>query len=222
MHESDIVAPMPAGGHPNAPASRHRTKPPRKRDALMQPGLLLSLAIAGLACSSTGCMPSGNTIPPEPALSFVQGKVTVQGKPLAQAVVTFLQVDEKGTLSVGETDEEGAYELTHMGRPGAAAADYKVVISYLVGTDGTVYGLGPRSGLAKPYGLFSAKELIVPEWSDFGKSTHRATVSGDSATLDFDIQEPLLPAPSAPPAAAEVATPALPDPAKSEIAAPKP
>lgn len=185
---------------------------------------LPALALGGLACLPCACMPEGDAIPPEPMLVPVQGKVTVQGKPLADAVVTFLQADEKGTLSVGGTNEEGIYELTHMGRPGAAAAEYKVVISYLVGTDGTVYGLGARSGLAKPYGMSTAKELLIPEWSDFGKATHRATVSGDSATLDFDIKEPLLPAPApeVAPAAEAPPAPTSPEPAKPDVPAPKP
>jgi hypothetical protein len=126
----------------------------------------------------------------------VHGKVTVQGKPLAHAVVTFLQVDEKGTLSVGETDEAGDYDLAHGFDAGTAAATYKVAISYLVGTDGTVYGLVPRSGLAKPYGMITAKELLPPEWSDLGRTTQRVTVPENGGTFNFDIPEPLLPPPS--------------------------
>jgi hypothetical protein len=119
----------------------------------------------------------------------------VQGKPLAHAVVTFLQADENGTLTVGETDENGEYELSYLGRPGTAAANYKVAISYLMGTDGTVYGLAPRSGLSKPYGLIMAKELLAPEWSDLGRTTQRATVTDKGGSFDFNVPDPLLPPP---------------------------
>jgi hypothetical protein len=170
----------------------------------MRSRFLLALAVGCSVVPLGGCGDRADALPPEPVLQPVVGKVTVRGKPLAQAVVTFLQEDERGTLAVGETDEDGFYRLEHMGRPGAAAADYRIGISYLVGTDGTVYGLAPRSGLAKPYGMLSAKELIVPEWSDLGQATHRATVPPSGGTLDFDIEEPLLP-PPAPEASADPA-----------------
>jgi hypothetical protein len=152
-------------------------------------------------CSSTlwGC--SGDPpLPPEPILHPVRGKVSAQGKPLAHAVVTFLQVDQKGTTAVGETDDDGEYELSYLQRPGAAAADYKVAVSYIQGSDGTVYGLGPRSGLAKPYGFITAKELIPPEWSNLGKTTQKAQVVAGGGVFNFDIQEPLLPPPEPQPA----------------------
>lgn len=137
----------------------------------------------------------GDSTPLAPDLHPVTGKVTVQGEPLAEAVVTFLQVDEKGTLAVGETQEDGTYILAHAGTPGAAAARYKVAISYLVGEDGTVYGLGPRSGFAKPHGMLSAKELVPPEWSDLGVAEHVVEVAEGGGVIDLDIDVPLLPSP---------------------------
>jgi hypothetical protein len=126
----------------------------------------------------------------------VGGKVTLQGKPLAHAVITFLQVDEKGTLGLGESDEDGEFELSHGFDPGVAAGRYKVAVSYLEGTDGTVYGVGPRSGLSKPYGMITAKERIPPEWSDLGRTTQRVTVPETGGTFNFEIKEPLLPPPA--------------------------
>jgi len=162
----------------------------------MRSRLLVGLTLIGSVVTLSGCRQGTDSLPPEPVLYPVSGKVTAAGKPLAHAVVTFLQVDEKGTTAVGETDDEGAFDLTYMGSHGAAAAGYKVAISYLVGTDGTVYGLGPRSGLAKPYGMLSAKELVPPEWSDLGRTTHQVTVPEKGGDFDFDIEQPLLPAPT--------------------------
>jgi hypothetical protein len=164
-----------------------------RRIASMRFRFVFTLALGSGACSLFGCQQGANSLPPEPVLCPVKGNVTVQGKPLAHAVVTFLQVDQKGTTAVGETDEDGDYELSHVGKPGTAAASYKVAISYLMGTDGTVYGLAPRSGLSKPYGMITAKELLPPEWSDLGRTTHQAVVPDRGGTLDFDIKEPLLP-----------------------------
>jgi hypothetical protein len=152
----------------------------------------LGLGITGWS----GCQQPSNSPPLPPVLHPVSGKVTVDGKPLAHAVVTFLQVDEKGTLSVGETDDEGAFKLSHGFDPGTAAATYKVAISYLVGTDGTVYGLAPRSGLAKPYGMVTAKELVPREWSDLGRTTQRVTVPEKGGTFNIEIPGPLLPPPT--------------------------
>src|SRR5262249_52873379 len=105
------------------------------------------------------------------------------------------------TTSIGETDDEGNYELSYVLKPGTAAATYKVAISHLVGKDGTVYGLAPRSGLSKPYGMITAKERIPPEWSDLGRTTQRVTVPVNAATFDFHIEGPLLsPLPPDPPA----------------------
>jgi hypothetical protein len=167
----------------------------KRRIASMRFRFVFTLALGGGTCSLFGCQQGANSPSPEPVLRPVKGNVTVQGKPLAHAVVTFLQTDEKGTTTVGETDEDGDYELSYIGKPGTAAASYKVAISYLMGTDGTVYGLAPRSGLSKPYGMITAKERLPPEWSDLGKTTHRAVVPDSGGTLDFDIKEPLLPPP---------------------------
>jgi hypothetical protein len=158
--------------------------------------LRLTLALGWGVCSLCGCQQGKESLPPEPVLHPVSGKITAGGKPLVHAVVTFLQVDERGTTSVGETNEEGVYELSYVTKPGTAAATYKVAVSYLKGTDGTVYGLAPRSGLSKPYGMITAKELVPPEWSDLGRTKHVVTVPDNGGTFNFDITEPLLPSPA--------------------------
>ncbi|WP_169978774.1 hypothetical protein [Tautonia rosea] len=159
----------------------------------MQSRWLMMLVLGSGATLQVGCQGESDYV--EPELHPVIGKVTVQGEPLANAVVSFVQTEENGTLAIGGTDESGNYVLEHAGRRGAAPANYKVLISYKVGTDGTVYDLASQSGLAQPYGLFSAKELLPPEWSDHGKATHEVTVTEGGNVFDFDIEEPLLPPP---------------------------
>jgi len=157
---------------------------------------LFVLVLCSGGCFLPGCQKDTYTPPPEPVLYPVKGKVTVAGKPLEHAVVTFLQMDERGTTSVGETDDEGVYELSYVTKPGTAAATYKVAISYLEGKDGTIYGLAPRSGLSKPYGMITAKERLPAEWSDLGRTTQQVTVPDNGGTFDFPIKEPLLPPPA--------------------------
>jgi len=50
-------------------------------------------------------------------------------------IVTFLP--DSGCPGVGETDEEGRYELKSISFRGALPGDYKVAISYWVAADGT-------------------------------------------------------------------------------------
>lgn len=60
----------------------------------------------------------------------VTGTVTLDGRPLAGATVTFVPVDSSGVLSRGITDSEGKYKLVYDANyTGAAIGDYQVSIS---------------------------------------------------------------------------------------------
>ena len=65
----------------------------------------------------------------------VSGKVTLNGKALPKAVVTFIPVAEAGSIeagesSVGKTNDDGQYTLTStMGKNGAKVGKHKVSIS---------------------------------------------------------------------------------------------
>ncbi|MFO0950422.1 MAG: hypothetical protein U0835_04585 [Isosphaeraceae bacterium] len=134
----------------------------------MRAPFLLGMALTCAAACLSGCRQGGSDdLPPEPVLLPVKGKVTVQGKPLATAVVTFLPTDAKGTLSVGESDEDGAYEITYMGKSGTAAGSTD--LGQLHQGEGQ-HGHRPRSrsGLSKPYRLVTAKELVVPSGATSG------------------------------------------------------
>jgi hypothetical protein len=124
--------------------------------------------------------------------------VRLDGKPLAGAVVVFLPIDDRGTLTQGETDENGRYELFYASFPGGTApGDYKVAISYLATPDGTPQGLGPRSALAPPPGFHEARELLPKKYSDLGQTELKRTVGETGGTFDFDLEGPLLPFPTA-------------------------
>ena len=72
----------------------------------------VSLPLAGLVLASSGCGPGG------PTISHVSGRVTMDGKPLANATVVF--IPENGRPAGANTDADGNYVLNFgSGRRGA-------------------------------------------------------------------------------------------------------
>src|SRR3954453_20530412 len=76
--------------------------------------------------------------PQEPSYPDVTGKVTLEGKPLAGAFVTFVPTGANaGNKAQATTDETGQYKLQGpRGSTGAAPGDYKVAISLMQTPDG--------------------------------------------------------------------------------------
>jgi hypothetical protein len=69
-----------------------------------------------------------------PRLASVSGKVTLDGKPLPKATVTFVPIgkvnEASGKTAGGVTDAEGHYELTYSdGRPGCVVAKCRIHIT---------------------------------------------------------------------------------------------
>jgi len=88
---------------------------------------LLVLALVGLL----GCGESGGT-----AVEYVEGVVTLDGKPIEGVTVSFSPVKpDVGTAAVGTTDANGVFKLTATlgGKPGGGTAmgDYQVAFSKL-------------------------------------------------------------------------------------------
>jgi hypothetical protein len=161
--------------------------------------MLLPLALASvLGCSrpeSDEPVVDFTTVPLVPA----GGLITLQGKPLAHAVVSFMP--KHGPIASGETDERGRYALVY-GREGAPVGDYVVAVSYLVSAEGEPQGVDIRSRLVLPPSMGKAQERLPPEYSDLGRSKLRAKVPAKGSTsLNFDLPVPLLPRPepAAPP-----------------------
>lgn len=148
-----------------------------------------------------GCQPQPDpSAADRPVLEPVTGVVTLDGKPLAGAVVTFLNQDEHGTLTVGETDENGAYRLKYLGAEGTTAGPYRVAVSYLMSADGEVIGLARRSTNSPTAEVNSATELLPPRYSDLGRSTMKAEVPLGGGSFSFELEGPLLdPPPTAKP-----------------------
>ena len=93
---------------------------------------LLCLPLAGCGAGVAEGKDARNLVP-------VEGKVQLDGQPLAGANVVFLPINGTiGTGAIGMTDEAGAYTLVHRtGRDGVAPGQYRVVFSKLVCPDGS-------------------------------------------------------------------------------------
>lgn len=146
--------------------------------------LILTCALA-LGCSGA---PPGPPDGPEALPRVpVTGVVTRGGKPLGQAVVTFLPAT--GPPGVAETDADGRYALSCLNRPGIPPGEYKVAVSYLVSADGAPQGLGPRSSMVQSPGMLSAREQLPREFSDLGRTSLTSRVGPSGATLNIDVPD---------------------------------
>ena len=162
-------------------------------DFLRQSPMRFLTILLAVGAASPGCSPEAEPYAPRQyELVPVSGRVTVDGKPLAVAVVTFLQTDERGTTSGADTDEDGRYELSYGGVPGAAAATYKVAVSYKVGKDGMPLDRKARFSPTLENAPHLAKEQLPLHYSDLGRTVLKATVPPGGGTFDFDLKGPLL------------------------------
>src|SRR6476661_377786 len=89
------------------------------------PGNLAVSILVTVGIVLTGCSYSSR-----PAAYRVTGTVTMQGKPLAGAVVTFVPTSNEGAAASAITDSEGKYALTTwQAGDGARPGDYHVKVS---------------------------------------------------------------------------------------------
>ncbi|SIN85929.1 hypothetical protein SAMN05444166_1306 [Singulisphaera sp. GP187] len=141
-----------------------------------------------LGCSSSE--PSQSPWEVDPAkLVPAKGVVTLDGKPLAKAVVAFMT--SSGMSSVGETNAEGQYVVESAGHKGILPGDYKVSVSYLVSPEGEPQGLGVRSSMQPSSTMVSAVEKLPPEYSDLKQTKLSARVDTSGGTFDFNLVSPV-------------------------------
>lgn len=150
------------------------------------------LLIAGMIC---GCKKEPPPGPPK--LVPVSGKVTHEGKPLAGAVVVFNPIGTKGNLSIGETDSNGEFKLSHMNFPGCSAGDYKVAVSLKINSQGKPVTLSEQSALAPSAETMNAVEVIPDTYSSLGKTVLTAGVMPEGGTFSFNLEGKMLEAPKA-------------------------
>lgn len=136
--------------------------------------------------SVTGC---GKPAPPFlKDLVPVTGVVTLDGKPLDNATVTFMASEGVSRFSAATTDADGRYELKTEGSyTGALPGKYSVTVSKLVLPDGT---LPPPDVAPMDVG---AKEMVPDRYSGVTEVTLGADVPTGGGTFDFALESKAVP-----------------------------
>jgi hypothetical protein len=129
------------------------------------------LLLTAVAASLLGCSKSGRGLVP------VEGKVTLDGSPMAGVYVFFDQPDaQRNVAYIGQTDEQGHFELRQAGENsvGAVPGGYRVVLSTAV--------IKPGS----PDGTPMPPEKIPPKYAG-GKLKFDVPATG-SKEADFELK----------------------------------
>lgn len=134
-------------------------------------------AVVGLSGCGEGVTQSDTAIP-------VAGTITLDGKPLEGAGVTFIPLAaDQGQGGVGSTDAEGKYEVTHFRTgKGLEPGEYRVAISKLVMQDGSPIPAGTSSAAE-----LDTKNLLPAKFSDPNSTTLKANVTSDGKPIDFAL-----------------------------------
>ncbi len=134
----------------------------------------LALLIGAITFSSIGC--GGGGPDDKPDMGQVTGTITMDGKPLADATVTF--IPEKGRPAFGKTDAEGKYELTYIRQEkGCKIGPNKVSVTTAVEADES-----GDEGEAKK----KAPERVAVKFNK--KTTLTADVKKGPNTFDFAVE----------------------------------
>ena len=120
----------------------------------------------------------------------VTGTVTYEGKPLADAMVSFSpKTQGQGNPAYGNTDANGRYKLqTHLGVAdgGTTPGEYTVIISKREKNEPLPQSDGP-SGTPPPVPPIP-KSLIPERYENAATSGFTATVSKSNNVFDFELK----------------------------------
>lgn len=135
-------------------------------------GILLLIS----ANTLLGC--SGND---GPQIAAVEGTVTWEGKPLADAGVAF--TPEKGPVAVGTTDEAGKFSLSTQGQDGAVVGAHRVTIQ-------AFKPIPPGKKAVNEDGerLINPVSLIPEKYGNLRESGLQAKVTENGSENNFDFE----------------------------------
>jgi len=145
-----------------------------------------SMAVSLLACFlAVGCEQERPPQPAPPPLAPVNGRILLDGAPLANAEVFFIPLPPlRGVLATAMTDAQGRYRLHTLHRDyGAPAGQYKVSIRKTVQPNGDDFVPDPQVfRLNAPH-----RELLPERYSKPDKTGLTATVPPEGAEIDFSL-----------------------------------
>jgi hypothetical protein len=123
-----------------------------------------------------------------PVTAPVEGTVTLDGKPLSGAIVTFWDTAGKNNPTAGNTDASGKYKLAGSNE-GAQPGSYKVTVQHFTALDGgplkTSEGLDREQLVQQGQAIQSLPET----YSDYVNSQLSAKVEvGKTNTVDFALK----------------------------------
>ncbi len=145
-------------------------------------GRIAIFSCAACAAALVGC--HGDVVP-------VSGRVTLNGKPLSGAVVTFQPLGNSqaprpaGTGSIGHTDAQGRFSLRMVepSRPGAIVGDHTVTI--FANTN------APTTTSAPTATSTTGKANPIPSvWRDGSRQFHVPAGGTTAANFDITVTEP--------------------------------
>ncbi|MEX1229521.1 MAG: carboxypeptidase-like regulatory domain-containing protein [Planctomycetaceae bacterium] len=140
-----------------------------------------SQRLTWIACGLFALCGCGGSDAPE--LAPVKGTVNYQGKPVENASVTFTPA--KGTPASGQTNAEGVFTLTSLGRDGAAVGENVVTITKMEGEAGAVSNAGRDAPPQIPQVSLVPAKYAHPE-----KSGLKETVeAGKDNDFTFDLTD---------------------------------
>ncbi len=145
---------------------------------------LMAIASCVIALACVGCADSG------PPLGTVSGIVTMDGKPLANALVTFTP-EAGGRGSTGKTDASGNYELAFIDGKGALIGTHKVSVTTIkeaaaavaMSSDSPEYA---NQGSSADYDNATTKEPIPEKYNT--KTELTFDVAAGSNTYDIPLE----------------------------------
>ena len=141
-------------------------------------GLALILALASAGCKKGPARAEAGEVP-------VTGVVTLDGKPLAGAEVTFTCNTTTGVFS-GATDENGKYQLwSNFGSTAKLEGPCTVKISKMELPPGVEK---PPADMPVSPQMLGAKESLPPKYSDGGKTELTASVPAEGGTFNFELK----------------------------------
>lgn len=152
----------------------------------MQRWAISSFLMMAFAITS-GCESKPKGVYGTLGLVSVSGRVTLDGQPLANAVITFDDAQD-GTFSYGQTDSSGNYKLRLDSDMMGVKPGKKIV---RISTTRKILGLNSseeggesssEGGTAKPE---SAKELVPDKY--YKKSELTADVTASNKTFNFEL-----------------------------------